>query len=52
MEDYISINGTFGFFDLSSKSSEIELGFGPSQIKIFFYYLSSLFEDFSDPSEV
>jgi hypothetical protein len=33
--DYIKINDTFGFFDSSSKSSEIELGLGPSQIMIF-----------------
>jgi hypothetical protein len=35
IEDYIRINDTFGFFDLSSISPEIELGLGPSQIKIY-----------------
>jgi hypothetical protein len=30
-EDYIRINDTFGFFDLSSTSSEFELGLGSSQ---------------------
>jgi hypothetical protein len=35
LEDYIRINDTFGFFDSSPISSKIELGLGPSQIKIF-----------------
>jgi hypothetical protein len=35
MEDFMRINDTFRFFDLSSISPEIELGLGPSQIKIF-----------------
>jgi hypothetical protein len=34
---YIRINDSFGFFDSSPISSEIELGLGPYQIKIFFY---------------
>jgi hypothetical protein len=36
IEDYMRINKTFGFFGLLSISSEIELGLGPSKIKIFF----------------
>jgi hypothetical protein len=41
IEDYIRINVTFGFFDLMS---EIELGLGSAQIKIFLIiYISSLF---------
>jgi hypothetical protein len=35
IEEYIRIKDTFGFFDLFTISSEIELGLGPSQIKIF-----------------
>jgi hypothetical protein len=35
IEDYERINETFGFFDLCSISSEIELGLGHFQIKIF-----------------
>jgi hypothetical protein len=35
IEDHIKINDTFRFFDSLSISSEIELGLGPSQIKIF-----------------
>jgi hypothetical protein len=35
IEDYIKMNETFGFFDLLSISSEIELGLGLWQIKIF-----------------
>jgi hypothetical protein len=46
IEDYIRINDTLGFFDSLSISSEIELGLGTSQIKIFFHHISSLFEDF------
>jgi hypothetical protein len=36
IEDYIRTNETFGFFDSLYISSEIELGLGPTQIKIFF----------------
>jgi hypothetical protein len=50
IEDYIRINDTFGFFDLLCMNFEIELGLGPSQFRDFFYYISSLFEDNSDPS--
>jgi hypothetical protein len=50
LEDYIRINEPFGFFDTLPKSSEIELGLGPSQIKIFKNYMLSLFKDFSDSS--
>jgi hypothetical protein len=32
LDVYIKINDTFGFFDLFSKSSEIELGLGLWQI--------------------
>jgi hypothetical protein len=35
IEDYIRINDTFGFFDILPRRSVIELGLGPSQIKIF-----------------
>jgi hypothetical protein len=48
--DYIIINNTFGFLDALSIGSDMELGLGPSQIKIFLNYISSFFEDFSDPS--
>jgi hypothetical protein len=50
IEDYIRINETYGFFNSSSISPEIELGLAPSQIKIFFS--SSLFEDLSDRFQV
>jgi hypothetical protein len=46
IEDCIRINDTLKFFDSLSISSEIELGLGPSQIKIFFHHISFLFEDF------
>jgi hypothetical protein len=36
IEGYIRINNTFGISDSLSISFEIELGLGPSQIKIFF----------------
>jgi hypothetical protein len=35
IEDCITINETFGFFDSLSISSEIELGLGPSKIEIY-----------------
>jgi hypothetical protein len=35
IEDYKRINDTFGFLDSWSISSEVKLGLGPSQIKIF-----------------
>jgi hypothetical protein len=35
IEDYTRINKTAGFFDSLCRSSEIELGLGPSQIKFF-----------------
>jgi hypothetical protein len=40
IEDYIRIKDTFGFFDLLSINSKIDLGLGPSQIKIFLNYVS------------
>jgi hypothetical protein len=45
IEDYIRINEKFGCFVLLSISSEIVVGLGPYQIKI---YISSFFEDFPD----
>jgi hypothetical protein len=50
IENYVRINDTFGFFVSFSISSGIELALGSSQIKFFLNYISSLFEDFSDPS--
>jgi hypothetical protein len=37
IEDYTRIHDTFEFFNSMPISSEIELGFGASQIKIFFF---------------
>jgi hypothetical protein len=45
IEDYTRINKTAGFFDSLCRSSEIELGLGPSQIKFFKNYISSLSEN-------
>jgi hypothetical protein len=39
IETYLRINDTFGFYDSLFISSEIELGLGPSLIKIFFHYI-------------
>jgi hypothetical protein len=50
IENYIRINETFEFFDSLCIRSEIELGLGPSQIIFYLNHISSLFEDFSDPS--
>jgi hypothetical protein len=41
IEEYIRINDRFGFFESLSIRSEIEVGLRPSQIKIFFNYISS-----------
>jgi hypothetical protein len=41
IEDYIRIHETFGFFNSLPISSEIELGFGASQIKFFLLYFIS-----------
>jgi sensor histidine kinase YesM len=49
IEDYVRIKEMFVFFDSFSINSGIALGLGPSQIKIFLNYMSSLFEDFFDP---
>jgi hypothetical protein len=41
MENYITTNDTFGFFDKISIISGIELELGPSRIKGFFFIISS-----------